>query len=332
MNTHEIGVRTPRPSRERSIFSYVYEATGVGMFAVMLGVILVIYSSFAPPAKAEPFQRAGRQPGFAGGYDPLPIRRGAYAIVGQTCEVGGNYGRYDSLLTYFGNSLNNSSMGRTIIGMSSQGSHYSLQLRTVGIRDEEKPETVSWTIVVTNREFFTVVGHDHDTDWSGSYRYCGKDALHLDRRQADLSQDHVDIHDSTTTDSAEGLLFDHNGSDVLYFADKGLIVYTRPKPSMRSVVKSGDVLFRGTIRGHVLVGQAYAFKAGCRPAPYDVRGVLLSETASEGARLHLHGAAPSWDRASCRVVTLSYYTPNADLAFTQLRGPELEARLGGDPH
>ncbi len=330
MSTQDIGVRTPRPSRDRSIFSYVYEATGFGLFAVMLGVILVIYNSFAPPAKAEPFRGAGRQPGVAGGDDPLPIRRGAYAILGQHCNVGGSYGRYDSLLSYSGDSLSNSSVGRTIIGLSSQGPRYSLRLRTEGIRDEVKPETVTWTIVVTNREFFTVVGHDHGNDWSGTYRFCG--AFHSDQRQIDMKRDHVDTRDSSTPGGAEGVLFDHNGSDVLYFADKGLIVYARPEPSMRSVVNSGDVLFRGTVRDHVLVGQAYAFKAGCRPAPYDVRGVLSRDTDWEGARLHLHGAAPAWDRASCRVATSTYDTPNADLAFTQLRGADLEVRVEGEPY
>ncbi len=130
-------------------------------------------------------------------------------------------------------------------------------------------------------------------------------------------------------ESDGGVLFDHNGSDVLFFADKGLIVYTRPRPGMRSVVASGDVLFRGTIRDHVLTGRAYAFKAGCRPAAYDVRGVLSDELDGEAARLHLQGAAPLWDRASCRVVASTYDAPSASLGFRQLMGVDLEARVPG---
>ena len=61
-----------------------------------------------------------------------------------------------------------------------------------------------------------------------------------------------------------------------------------------------------------LAGTAYAFKAGCQPAPYAVNGVFRS------TNIALAGASPTRDPHSCTVTGYTSRSPNARLSFVDL--------------
>lgn len=105
----------------------------------------------------------------------------------------------------------------------------------------------------------------------------------------------------------------HNGSEVMIDPETGIVAYSQPKPSLRPVAKTGTVLFRGTLwPENAVQGTAYAFKEGCPPAPYPVRG-RYSEHAY---RLTLRGPGPV--RKGCEVVGYSDSSPHAVLNFKYL--------------
>lgn len=115
-------------------------------------------------------------------------------------------------------------------------------------------------------------------------------------------------------DSLQGLPYDHNGSEMIVDAEKGLIVYARPKASIASAVKPGTVLFRGqpwswdpTVSP--VRGTAFVFKKGCAPAPYEVRG------SYRGTEFALSGAAPVRSKTSCSITGTSNSSGNAELRF-----------------
>lgn len=121
-------------------------------------------------------------------------------------------------------------------------------------------------------------------------------------------------------DSIDGASFggyDHNGSVMWTALADGLIVYAEPKASIRDVVKPGSVLFRGSpfLQGGRLEGTAYAFKKGCAPAPYAVRGGYSRGNAT----ITLRGAGPI--RQGCEVVGYSVRSPHAVLKFTSMMSP-----------
>ncbi|WP_298958777.1 hypothetical protein [uncultured Methylobacterium sp.] len=107
----------------------------------------------------------------------------------------------------------------------------------------------------------------------------------------------------------------HNGSSVRFDLRNGKIAYDRPKPSIRSVVKAGTVLYEGDLKpASFLIGTAYAFKDGCPPASYPVRG-----TYTDGnEKLILRGPGPV--RNGCEVVAYSYDSPHATLSFDYVVG------------
>jgi hypothetical protein len=111
--------------------------------------------------------------------------------------------------------------------------------------------------------------------------------------------------------------YDHNGSVMWTALTDGLIVYAEPKASIRDVVKPGSVLFRGKpfMQGARLHGTAYAFKKGCAPAPYAVRGGYSRDNAT----ITLRGAGPI--RQGCEVVGYSEKSPHAVLKFTSMMSP-----------
>ena len=111
--------------------------------------------------------------------------------------------------------------------------------------------------------------------------------------------------------------YDHNGSVMWTALADGLIVYAEPKASIRDVVKPGSVLFRGKpfLQGARLHGTAYAFKKGCAPAPYAVRGGYSRDNAT----ITLRGAGPI--RQGCEVVGYSEKSPHAVLKFTSMMSP-----------
>jgi len=105
----------------------------------------------------------------------------------------------------------------------------------------------------------------------------------------------------------------HNGSSVMIDPSTGVIAYSEPKASLRPAVQPGTVLFRGTLKpGGSATGTAYAFKEGCPPAPYPVRG----RYSDHDYRLALRGAGPV--RRGCEVVGYSEHSPHAALDFTYL--------------
>lgn len=111
--------------------------------------------------------------------------------------------------------------------------------------------------------------------------------------------------------------YDHNGSVMWTALNEGLIVYAEPKVSVRDVVKPGSVLFRGKpfLQGGRLEGTAYAFKKGCPPAPYAVRGSYSRDNAT----ITLRGAGPV--RQGCEVVGYSEKSPHAVLKFVSMMNP-----------
>jgi hypothetical protein len=105
----------------------------------------------------------------------------------------------------------------------------------------------------------------------------------------------------------------HNGSMVMINPEAGVVVYLEPKASLRPAVNVGSVLFRGTLKpGGDVHGTAYAFKEGCPPAPYPVRG----RYSDRDYTLTLRGAGPI--RKGCEVVGYSERSPHAVLAFSYL--------------
>jgi hypothetical protein len=96
-----------------------------------------------------------------------------------------------------------------------------------------------------------------------------------------------------------------------------MIVYVEPKASIRDVVKPGAVVYRGKPfhAGERAEGIAYAFKKGCPPAPYAVRGGYTRDRSA----IILRGAGPIWN--GCEVVGYSERSPHSVLKFTSLMSP-----------
>lgn len=114
--------------------------------------------------------------------------------------------------------------------------------------------------------------------------------------------------------SLDGLPYDHNGSEMIVDAAKGVIVYAKPKASIAGTVRPGTVLFRGEPwsldpRTVPIRGTAFVFRKGCAPAPYAVRGTY------RGDGFVLTGAAPVRAKGSCAVTGASAASGNARLAF-----------------
>lgn len=107
-----------------------------------------------------------------------------------------------------------------------------------------------------------------------------------------------------------GRPWSHNGSSSFADPDTGIIAYDEPKASIRSFVKHGTVLFRGSLREGKVQGTAYAFKEGCPPAPYPVRGAYSDHMY----KLTLRGAGPI--RNGCDVTGYSNQSPHSVLRFS----------------
>ena len=122
-------------------------------------------------------------------------------------------------------------------------------------------------------------------------------------------------------------LFDHNGSLMTIDIARGTIVYKQPRSGLARLVQPGTVLFRGTIveNGPVL-GTAFVFRRGCRPAGYPVTGHFHG-TVLNGS-LVVEGAAPVRPKGSCRVTGYSSRSGNASLVFDTPTGSDLERGLG----
>lgn len=107
----------------------------------------------------------------------------------------------------------------------------------------------------------------------------------------------------------------HNKSEMTVDPRKGVIVYSRPKSELKSVVKTDSVLYRGSLKpGSMILGTAYAFKDGCKPASYPVRGAY----SRHNEILTLTGPGPI--RKGCEVVAYSYGSPHSKLIFEYVIG------------
>lgn len=110
----------------------------------------------------------------------------------------------------------------------------------------------------------------------------------------------------------EGATYDHNGNMVLVDERAGTIRYDVPKAAMRAAVNKGTLLFRGAFAASgVVTGTAYAFKAGCDPAPYAVAG------RSRGTAIVLKGRAPHRDPNSCAVTGMTDNGAHTVLTFRE---------------
>jgi hypothetical protein len=107
----------------------------------------------------------------------------------------------------------------------------------------------------------------------------------------------------------------HNRSSVRIDPKAGRITYLWLKPELRGVLKPGAVLYEGDLKpGSLMTGTAYAFKAGCPPASYPVRGVY----SQHNEVLTLTGPGPV--RTGCEVTAYSYQSPHSKLVFEYVVG------------
>lgn len=120
---------------------------------------------------------------------------------------------------------------------------------------------------------------------------------------------------TTAMAQVQTLPADHNGSAMKIERDGARIriSYETPRPGLiEAGVRSGMVVFEGTLSGDALAGKAFAFKRGCSPAAYDVAGRI------EGDRIALAGPGPK--RQGCAVVALDPASPHSSLSFNGRSG------------
>lgn len=114
--------------------------------------------------------------------------------------------------------------------------------------------------------------------------------------------------------------WDHNGSVVristdVIKSDGSVIFYDKPKPALVDTVKQRQVLFVGNLNSsRPMLGTAFAFKKGCPPAPYPVKG----EYRDGNNTLILTGPGPVRAKDGCDVVSYSATSPHSRLVFKAL--------------
>ena len=142
---------------------------------------------------------------------------------------------------------------------------------------------------------------------AGSFR-CGIDKPALNGNAANgsvrLLDDHFGEHET----------LEHNGSlvELSHFPSGAVeIRYRQPKPSLK--VEVGTLLSRGQERAGQITGSAFLFKAGCKPAEYNVTG-----RRTDGV-LVLEGNAPRREPGSCAASAASNVPKPSRLAFSMNR-------------
>ncbi|MGN7960879.1 hypothetical protein [Brucella sp. 22210] len=106
--------------------------------------------------------------------------------------------------------------------------------------------------------------------------------------------------------------YEHNGSVIAWFVAGGEVkaTYETPRRGLEAIgVREDSVLFTGYEESDRITGTAYAFKKGCKPAPYKVVGRNL------GDQMVLRGPAPVRAKGKCTVERYTLDSPNADLVF-----------------
>lgn len=118
-------------------------------------------------------------------------------------------------------------------------------------------------------------------------------------------------------DDLGGIEFMHNGSLMAVDHERGMIIYKKPKASIASVVRPGDVLFEAEQPWDMydtsakMVGNAFVFKKGCKPSGYRVEGGV----GQTWHTVELVGEAPVWKKGSCDIAGLTKKGSNANLKF-----------------
>ena len=108
----------------------------------------------------------------------------------------------------------------------------------------------------------------------------------------------------------------HNGSRMMVTIEEDafVITYEKPKRSLRKHgVRSGTVLFSGHIDGRRVEGEAFVFRDGCDPEPYQVEGIYNSDQRS----FTLKGASPRRETGGCEIVDYVNSGSNAKLKFSR---------------
>ena len=114
----------------------------------------------------------------------------------------------------------------------------------------------------------------------------------------------------------DGYTWYHNGSDMLVDEGYGEIRYDKPKAAIAKAVKPGDVLFRGTFhKDGTVEGTAFAFKLGCDPAPYPVKGRYPNPATFRDGRMVLQGPGPKRKEGSCEVEKLTSASGHSKLVL-----------------
>ncbi|MCJ2136195.1 hypothetical protein MKK69_19425 [Methylobacterium sp. J-026] len=115
-----------------------------------------------------------------------------------------------------------------------------------------------------------------------------------------------------TADSLD--IYEHNGSVIHWsvLGDAIKATYSTPRPGLAAAgISPGAILFEGTYKGGQIVGRAYAFKAGCPPAGYDVIGGEVTR-----GTIVLRGPGPHRASNSCAVLSYLANSPHARLVLT----------------
>lgn len=230
---------------------------------------------------------------------------------GQACATG--YLKVGEKITFHANCVEG-----TVVHID--GSRY----RRVGVWDNSNLFAGQSKFVDRNGELVTTVNADRGGELAVNY----EDVCPATARAATptkVSTRRVDGYDArnevVNLASLDGYPYDHNGSEVIIDAERGVIAYSKPKASIRGTVRPGTVLFRGAPwkvgdTDTVIRGKARVFKKGCEPAQYDVRG--LYDENGGWQELVLEGASPIRSKSSCDVMGATINSPNARLRFTSL--------------
>lgn len=108
-------------------------------------------------------------------------------------------------------------------------------------------------------------------------------------------------------------IYEHNRSviDWAIVGDSIKATYSKPRSDLEAAgIREGQLLFDGVYEGERISGTAYAFKAGCSPAAYQVIG------AEKQGKIILRGPAPIRSKKDCKVTGYSVTSPHAKLLFT----------------
>jgi hypothetical protein len=132
---------------------------------------------------------------------------------------------------------------------------------------------------------------------------------------------------SSPAQSANGSLWDHNGSKMTWQEDgeKRKFVYTEPKEGLdKAGIRPGTVLFEGKRKPDGrLAGMAKIFRGGCNPVDYFVEGTYEQRKG----QIVLQGQAPVYGEKGCEVSGYSDSSPASTLSFSYLgEAPALAER------